>query len=60
MPANMVYYRRDKVSKKYGFKSYNVLDKRQFNLLMWNMMKTLSNNAEQVSSSSLSHCKDLK
>ncbi|WP_370574276.1 hypothetical protein [Methanomethylovorans sp.] len=39
------------MSKKYGFKSYNVLDKRQFNLLMWNMVKNLSNNAEQVSSS---------
>ena len=52
--------RRDKVSKKYGFKNYNVLDKRQFDLLIWNMMKSLSNNAEQVSSSSLSYHKDPK
>ena len=56
----MVHYWRDKVSKKYGFKNYDVLDKRQFNLLIWNMVKNLSNNAEQVSSSPLSYYKDSK
>lgn len=59
MSSNMVYYRRDKVSKKYGFKSYNVLDKRQFNLLVWNIAKSLSNNV-QVSASPLSYHKDSK
>ncbi|OPY18689.1 MAG: hypothetical protein A4E24_01878 [Methanomethylovorans sp. PtaU1.Bin093] len=42
------------MSKKYGFKNYTVLDRRQFDLLMWNLMKTLSDNDEQVSSSSSS------
>lgn len=54
-----VHYWRDKVSKKYGFKNYDVLDKRQLNLLIWNMVKNLSNNA-QVSVSSLSYHKDSK
>ncbi len=43
------------MSKKYGFKNYTVLDRRQFDLLMWNLMKTLSNNTEQVSSLLLLH-----
>ncbi|WP_321419611.1 hypothetical protein [uncultured Methanomethylovorans sp.] len=39
------------MSKKYGFKNYDVLDKRQLNLLTWNMVKSLSNNSGQFSSS---------
>ncbi len=42
------------MSKKYGFKNYTVLDRRQFDLLMLNMMKTLSHNSEKVLSSSSS------
>jgi hypothetical protein len=57
---NVVHYWRDNVSKKYDFKNYDALDKRQFNLLIWNMVKNLSNNAEQVSSSPFSHYKDSK
>jgi len=49
-----LHYRRNYMSKKYGFKNYTVLDRRQFDLLMWNLMKTLSDNDEQVSSSSSS------
>lgn len=55
----MIYYWRGKVTKKYGFKNYDILDKRQLNLLTWNMVKSLSNNA-QVSASLLSYHKDSK
>lgn len=56
---DMIYYWRGKVTKKYGFKNYDILDKRQLNLLTWNMVKSLSNNA-QVSASLLSYHKDSK
>jgi hypothetical protein len=55
----MLHYWRDIVSKKYGFKNYDILDKRQLNLLTWNMVKSLSNTA-QVSASPLSYHKDSK
>lgn len=42
------------MSKKCGFKNYSVLDKRQFDLIMWNMIKSMSNNAKKVPPSSLS------
>ncbi|MCC7575470.1 MAG: hypothetical protein KK926_01380 [Methanomethylovorans sp.] len=48
------------MNKKYGFRHYNVLDRRQFNLLMWNMMKSLSNSSEHVPSSSPSCRNDTK
>jgi hypothetical protein len=53
-------YQRDNMSRKNGFKNYFVLDKNQFNLLKWNIIKTLSNNAEQLSYSSLSGHNDKK
>jgi succinate dehydrogenase/fumarate reductase-like Fe-S protein len=47
-----MYYWRNKMSKKYDFKNYTVLDRRQLDLLMLNMMKSLSNNSEKPFSSS--------
>jgi len=42
------------VKKSYGLKNYTALDKRRFNLLVWNMVKSLSNSTEQVPSPSVS------
>lgn len=51
---------RDKVNQKYGFKKHNALDKRQLNLVMWNMVKQMSNNAQQCLTPSSFGCKKPK
>ncbi|WP_321418410.1 hypothetical protein [uncultured Methanomethylovorans sp.] len=42
------------MKKSYRLKNYTVLDKRRFNLLVWNMAKSWFNSTEQVPSPSVS------
>ena len=48
------------MNQKYGFKKHNSLDRRQFNQIMWNLVKQMSNNAEHSLSPSSSCCKETK
>lgn len=35
------------MNQKYGFKKHTALDGRQLNLVMWNIVKQMSNNSQQ-------------
>jgi len=48
------------MNQKYGFKKQNALDRRQLNRVMWNMVKQMSNNAQQGLTPSSSGCKKPK